>query len=1114
MATNLNFNADNKSNLASYTTAGQVVFTEDNLYLVKTDGSKIKYSSIEVVSSLPISNISSDKIYILESNFSLNYYNGSWHVLGGSDQIAKGTTSPTDTTKLWLDITNSSSPMLKYYNGTTWINISSSTGGHIIKDETTTYTSRKNLKFKGGITITDDSTNDTTIIDIASSSGGFLNVKNLGMTIADGGDNATISFNNPASDNIAKVYLYVSYLEDLSNQAYNYVSTHATLLKDSFPITNGTANTFNLPITDTNRNKSCYLKIFCGYGDTDYSSGASINQVLSDITPTSPVTNISIVQLTKSSVKLNWTNPTQTDLKSVNVLQKYDTAINDIYDGTIVYTGSSNACTITGLDVGKHIYFRIYTLDKSDNIQSNISQVIDIQLDNTPPLEATLFTVLSGFSLCKLKFSDSASTDWKMTKVIRKAGSEPTSIDDGTLILTNMTKDAYKNNLFIDSGLSNGTTYYYKVYSIDNFDNISNGITQNQSPIATALPEVTNYKIENIENGTKQKISWTNPFALTGLTYVEHQLFYSKNQTITLDTMTRDQCLAEPLVSSLILGAGTGQGVNDSFTTSTTLTNGDISRYKIFVHFDSSGTAMYNSGTYDIKEVKDETPLTNVTGLVTTAGDSQNTISWINPNTALDSDFGKVQIFRKIGTYPDGNNDLEKVYEGTNKNAGVLNTFIDTGLLNNTIYYYLIKLLDTSGNINVNTKFTLTPVALPILSVSYQPSTDTWTLGGINVGKTSEDLWSLYPYSNIKRILFDNTTVSYLKADDSTKLENGTNADLTINMYSRIPKFYYKYTYSNGTHTWSIAETQLSGFTLFPAFVRSSSNKDYIDIGCFKGSVDGTNKLESKNGKTPNIDKAFSDYRTYAKNIGTNYNQFDALSQSVLDILFIIQYSTGNVQSVFTGIDDTVKTNGQTLSLGNRNGVANGTLSLYGVEGLFGNGQYNIIDGLKATSTGYYLADNSFESMTSESVLGTYTKVGSIVPTTTSGFIKDIEQVASLFLGKDNTGSSSSGFGDMQYSVSESGLNVLLIGGDNSDEKGLLNNSFVNVSNLSKTINMTQGSVIDSTYTEWTASLDKTNLNTAFKSIGSFTLINGTNPQLQINQVISARLNGRVVHYN
>lgn len=119
---NLQFNADNKSNLASYTTAGQVIFTEDNLYLVKTDGSKIKYSSIEVVPSLPVSNISSDKIYILSTNFSLNYYDSSWHILSGN-QIIPSTTSPTDTTKLWLDINTPTNPILKWSNGTSWVNV-------------------------------------------------------------------------------------------------------------------------------------------------------------------------------------------------------------------------------------------------------------------------------------------------------------------------------------------------------------------------------------------------------------------------------------------------------------------------------------------------------------------------------------------------------------------------------------------------------------------------------------------------------------------------------------------------------------------------------------------------------------------------------------------------------------------------------------------------------------------------------------------------------------------------------------------------------------------------------------------------------------------------------
>jgi hypothetical protein len=992
-------------------------------------------------------------------------------------------------------------------------NISS---GHTIKDSTISYPQRKNLKFTGdGVTVTDDNISDTTIVNI-SNNGGFLNVKSLGMTIADGGTQAIISFTNPNTDGIVKIYLYASYLEDLSNQSYSYVSTHATLLSDSLSITKNATNTFNLPITDANRNKSVYIRVFVNYGGTDYSSGSSINQVLADVTPTSPVTNITVTQLAKDSVKLTWSNPNESDLKSVNVVMKYDTTLNSIYDGTLVYTGNGNTCTVTGLSVGKHVYFRIYTLDISNNIQSDQSQIIDIQLDNTPPNEVTNFSVLSGFSLCKLKFSDSISTDWKISKVIRKVGSEPTSIDDGTLILTNMTRDVYKNNYFIDGGLSNGTSYYYKVYSIDNFGNISSGISQIGSPVTTSLPEVNNFKIVNIQNGTKQKISWTNAFAPSGLTYVERQLFYTKDQTVSLDTMTRDQCIASGLITSLSLSAGTGQGIDDSFTTSSALTIGDISRYKIFVHFDSSGTAVWSSGTYDIKEVKDETPLTDVTGLITTAGDTQTTIQWTNPNTSLDSDFAKVQIYRKIGAYPDGMNDLEKVYESTNKNAGNLNTFFDTGLTNNILYYYLIKLTDTSGNININTKFTLTPVPLPIYSISYNSLTKTWTRGNLASTMSATDFNNISPYKDIKRVLLtDAKAKTYLKSTDSTLKEDGTSATLDGtqgNVFSEIPKFYYKYNYDGAsTHTWTIANSAIGGCALHPAFIRNSVNKDYLYIGSYKGYVNGT-KLESRSGILPTTSgKSYADFRTLGEARGTGFTQFDSLGLHVLQLLFIMQYGHSDFSSVLNSGQDigNVLTTGGTNSLGNSTGVVGNYSSLYGVENLIGE-TYNIVDGLIAGSK-YYQSNNSFASMTSESTLGTYSQLSSAIPSIANGFISDIEPISSVFIGKNMDASSTTGFCDYQLSKNGSNLNVLLMGGSAlADQRGLFNNEFVDVSVMSSTNNMIQGSLIESTYTEWTLSVDKTAYG--IKSISSFSLVDGVTPSITTNLSIS-NLAGRLIAY-
>ena len=63
-------------------------------------------------------------------------------------------------------------------------------------------------------------------------------------------------------------------------------------------------------------------------------------------------------------------------------------------------------------------------------------------------------TVVEGQILCT----------WKGTKLVQKAGSYPTSVKDGTLLLDNQTLDAYKTNGYEINGLTNGTTYYFALF--------------------------------------------------------------------------------------------------------------------------------------------------------------------------------------------------------------------------------------------------------------------------------------------------------------------------------------------------------------------------------------------------------------------------------------------------------------------------------------------------------------------------------------------------------------------------------------------------------------------------------------------------------------------------
>ena len=62
---------------------------------------------------------------------------------------------------------------------------------------------------------------------------------------------------------------------------------------------------------------------------------------------------------------------------------------------------------------------------------------------------------------------------WQSTIIVRKEGSAPNSIKDGTIILENTERDKYKETPYIDSNVEIGKTYYYRFFTM-NTDKIYN----------------------------------------------------------------------------------------------------------------------------------------------------------------------------------------------------------------------------------------------------------------------------------------------------------------------------------------------------------------------------------------------------------------------------------------------------------------------------------------------------------------------------------------------------------------------------------------------------------------------------------------------------------------
>lgn len=100
---------------------------------------------------------------------------------------------------------------------------------------------------------------------------------------------------------------------------------------------------------------------------------------------------------------------------------------------------------------------------------------------------ATAFSVTSNQTTSTIKWKDPLDTVeslpapvgltttayWKNSKLVRKIGSYPTNVSDGTLLATVTSRDAYATNGFQDSGLIDSSSYYYTLFASSTDDYVS-----------------------------------------------------------------------------------------------------------------------------------------------------------------------------------------------------------------------------------------------------------------------------------------------------------------------------------------------------------------------------------------------------------------------------------------------------------------------------------------------------------------------------------------------------------------------------------------------------------------------------------------------------------------
>ncbi|MDQ9753342.1 hypothetical protein RFZ03_22180, partial [Acinetobacter baumannii] len=72
--------------------------------------------------------------------------------------------------------------------------------------------------------------------------------------------------------------------------------------------------------------------------------------------------------------------------------------------------------------------------------------------------------------------------------------------------------------------------------------------------------------------------------------------------------------------------------------------------------------------------------------------------------------------------------------------------------------------------------------------------------------------------------------------------------------------------------------------------------KDFIYVGAYLGSIEA-GRLRSKSGVTPTVNTTLTQFRNYAHNVGSGYQQFNWFTLSLLQILYLIAYKNLNSQN-------------------------------------------------------------------------------------------------------------------------------------------------------------------------------------------------------------------------
>src|ERR1035437_7964367 len=373
-------------------------------------------------------------------------------------------------------------------------------------------------------------------------------------------------------------------------------------------------------------------------------------------------------------------------------------------------------------------------------------------------------------------------------------------------------------------------------------------------------------------------------------------------------------------------------------------------------------------------------------------------------------------------------------------------------------------LLSNNSNVIANSQ---------IEGLQWNSSTDTYVRLNAASGKSRSFFDGVYPWAGMRRCNLSDAGVVTAYYGNTGYIEDGSNGQCMV----EIPLFYYKVNILPAGYQWLVSATPQTGFTIHPMFVRNGVTYQYIYIGAFLGSAYKTSASRYMINDSSGISFAptsgdklssvagvgikpisgwhnsltIASTRILAHNRGAGWEQQDFLTESGIQLLYLIEYASFNTQSQIsigvTNITDDGSTNmsidnGYTgtrsggTNLGNTSGQVVVThyqtsqtthsMSYRGIENWYGN-LYQFVDGINIQDNVPYIADHGFVS---DQFTSPYSSLNMTL-CQTNGWATNIfvnNTYSYPFLPSTVGGSSSTYLTDYYYQAS--GNRIALLGGD------------------------------------------------------------------------------------